>query len=498
MVLPPEHPKGIEARAKAKAEVEVQEQIAQAKVKAEIQEYIAKAKAKEKGKRGKGKQVVPLDSLQQINLNAAGLDIGAAEIWACVPEGRDEVSVRIFESYTIDLHGLADWLEACGVETVAMESTGVYWVPVYEILEERGFEVNLVNARHLKNVTGRKTDAEDAQWIQQLHTYGLLQASFQPSEQIAALRAYVRHRDNLLRYRSGHVQHMQKALHLMNLQLTNVISDITGQTGMLIMRAIVAGEHDPVKLARFRNPRCASSEDEIAKALHGHYRAEHLFALQQALELYDFYTNQIKACDEQLHQQYEAFTPQVDLAERPLPPRSRGRSGNEPDFDLRSQLYQMTGVDLTQIDGLNVLTVQQILSEIGLDMSKWPTVKHFTSWLGVAPNHQITGGKVRRRNTKKTSNRANTALRLAAQSVGRSDSALGAFYRRKRAQLGAPKAITATAHKIARIIYVMLKNKASYQDPGADYYQQQHRQRAIANLKRKAKRLGLEVVPTTT
>jgi len=281
---------------------------------------------------------------------------------------------------------------------------------------------------------------------------------------------------------------------LMNLQLSQVISDITGETGMLIIRAIVGGEHDPVQLAQFRNPRCVSSEEDIAKALQGNYRDEHLFALKQALELYDFYNQQIKACDEQLEQKYAAFEPQVDIAAQPLPPRQRKGSPNEPAFDLRTYLYQLTGVDLTRIDGLNVLTVQEILSEIGLDMSEWPTVKHFTAWLGLAPNNQITGGKVRKRDTKKTTNRANTALRLAAQAVSRSNSALGAFYRRKRAQLGPPKAITATAHKIARIIYYMLKNKEEYHDPGADYYEEQHRQRAIANLKRKAKMLGLEVV----
>lgn len=482
MVLPPEHAQVVEARAKVKREVT--EKIAK-----------AKARAKKKGKRGKGKRVVSLESLKQINLNAAGLDIGAEEIWACVPEGRDEVSVRVFQSYTVDLYGLADWLEACGVETVAMESTGVYWIPIYEILEERGFEVYLVNARHVKNVDGRKTDVLDCQWVQQLHTYGLLRASFQPAEEIAALRAYVRHRHNLIRYRSGHIQHLQKALLLMNIQLPQVISDITGETGMDIIRAIVGGEHDPVKLAQFRNPRCASSEEEIAKALQGNYRAEHLFALKQALELYDFYNQQLKACDLEIEQKYQAFKPQVDIEAQPLPPRQRKGSPNEPEFDLRTYLYQMTGVDLTRIDGLDVLTVQEILSEIGLDMSQWPTVKHFTSWLGLAPNNQITGGKVRKRDTKKTTNRANTALRIAAQSAGRSQSALGGFYRRMRTKHGSPKAITATAHKIARIVYHMLKYRDQYIDPGQDYYQQQYQDRVIKNLQRRAKELGMELVP---
>jgi transposase len=447
--------------------------------------------------RGQAQKVVKLDSLKQINLNAAGLDIGSAEIWVCVPEGRDEVSVRVFETFTVDLHALADWLEVCGVETVAMESTGVYWVPVYEILEARGFEVYLVNASHVKNVDGRKSDVIDCQWVQQLHTYGLLKASFRPDEQISALRAYVRQRENLTQYRSTHIQHMHKAIQLMNLQLKNVLSDITGQTGMQILRAIVSGERDPLKLAQFRDPRCHSSEAEIAKALTGHYRAEHAFMLQQALEQYDFYNQQIQACDVQLEQQYAAFEAQVDLESQPLPPapKRRSRSTNEPDFDLRTALYQMCGVDLTQIDGIDVLTVQTVISEVGLDLSKFKTVKHFTSWLRLAPHNDVSGGKVLKRGTKKTQNRATTAFRLAAQSLARSQSALGAFYRRIRAKHGAPVAITATAHKLARIFYHMLKHRQAYKDPGQDYYEQKYQQRVIKNLKRKAKELGFELVP---
>ena len=273
-----------------------------------------------KSKKVRPQKVVKLDSLKQINLNAAGLDIGAAEIWTCVPEGRDKVSVRVFETFTVELHRLADWLEQCGIETVAMESTGVYWIPVYEILEARGLEVYLVNARHIKNVPGKKSDVLDCQWIQQLHTYGLLKASFRPEADMVALRAYIRHRDNLIRYRSAHIQHMQKALHLMNIQLTNVITDITGQTGLQIIRAIVAGEHDPVQLAQYRDPRCRSSEVEIAKALSGHYQPEHLFALKQAVELYDFYNQQLQACDAEIEGKYVAIKPVVDLDTNPLPP----------------------------------------------------------------------------------------------------------------------------------------------------------------------------------
>ena len=265
-------------------------------------------------------EATPLENLKQLNLNAAGLDIGAAEIWGCVPEDRDEERVRQFATFTPDLQALVAWLAACRIDTVAMEATGIYWIPIYELLEEQGFEVYLVNAQHIKNVPGKKTDILDCQWIQQLHTYSLQQASFRPQEVICALRALVRHRDNLLRYRSAHIQHMQKALQLMNVQLTNVISNITGQTGLQIIRAIVAGQHDPVKLAQFRNPRCHSTEAEIAKALQGHYRLEHLFALKQALELYDFYNQQIQACDAEIEAHYNTFTPAIDLDTRPLPP----------------------------------------------------------------------------------------------------------------------------------------------------------------------------------
>jgi len=444
-------------------------------------------------------QTLPkVEALEQLNLNAAGLDIGDDEIYVAVPEGRDEVAVRVFQTFTVDLYALADWLTACGVDSVAMESTGVYWIPIYEILEARGFEVYLVNARHIKNVTGRKTDILDCQWIQQLHTYGLLQPSFRPPEAICALRALVRHRSNLIKSCTREIQHMQKALQQMNVKLTNVISDITGVTGMCIIRDIVAGERDPHNLARHRNPRCARSEEEIARALQGHYKPEHVFALKQALEAYDFFQRQMRDCDAEIEKLYAAFQPQVDVAQQPLRPRKRRRrkpEGNEPDFDLRLYLYQMAGVDLTQIDGVNALTVQQVLSETGVDMSPWPTVKHFTSWLSLCPHNKKTGGKIIKSGTQKSQNRAAAALRMAAQSLAHSKSGLGAYYRRMRARLGKPEAVTATAHKLARIIYAMLKNQTPYHDPGEDYYEERVRQRAIKNLKRKAKRLGFEVTP---
>jgi transposase len=441
-------------------------------------------------------QTKDLEALEQINLNAAGLDIGDKEIYVAVPKGRDKESVRVFKTFTADLYALADWLKACGVDTAAMESTGVYWIPVYDILEARGFEVYLVNARHIKNVPGRKTDILDCQWIQQLHTYGLLRASFRPPDEIRALRALARHREGLIRSRAREVQHMQKAMQQMNVKLTSVLSDITGVTGMLIIRDIVAGERDPKVLARHRNSGCAKTEAEIAKSLQGHFKAEHVFSLQQALEAYDFYQRQIKACDLEIEQRYQDLGSDDDAGDEPLLPAKRNsRSKNAPDFDLRRYLYRWAGVDLVAIDGLNVLTVHQILTETGVDMSPWPTVKHFSSWLGVCPHNDKTGGKVIKSRTKKTQNRAAAALRMAAQSLLRSKSALGAYHRRMRARLGGPEAVTATAHKLARIIYTMLKNQSTYVDPGERHFQEQTRQRAIKHLKRKAKDLGFALVP---
>lgn len=451
-----------------------------------------------KRRKKRQQKVVELENLEQINLNAAGLDIGDDEIYACVPPGRSEESVRCFETFTVDLHALADWLAECGVRTVAMESTGVYWIPAYEVLAERGFEVNLINARHIKNVPAKKSDVLDCQWLQKLHTYGLLRASFRPTEQMVALRAMIRHRDNLIRHRSVHVQYMHKALQQMNLKLNNVVADITGLTGLTIIEAIIAGNHDPEQLAKYRHPSCKRSEKEIAKALEGNYRSEHLFALKQAVEFYHFYNQQLQACDAEIEARYSAFKPQIDIEQEPLPPARQRRSkakGNEPNFDLRLYLYQMTGVDLTQIDGVQVLTVQTVISEIGLDMTKWPTVKHFTSWLGLCPNNQVTGGQVKRRGRLKNRNRAAQALRMAAQGLNRSQSALGGYYRRMRAKHGPEKANVAAAHKLARIFYFMLKNKTPYRDIGLELYDQKQKQRRIRSLQSQAKRLGLSLQP---
>ena len=421
------------------------------------------------------------ESLAQINMHAAGLDIGAHEIYVCVPADRVKEHVQAFRTFTPDLYALADWLATCEVQTVAMESTGVYWIPIYEILEARGFDVNLVNAQQLKNVPGKKSDLLDAQWIQQLHTYGLLQASFRPPGEICALRSLVRHRDNLLRYRTAHVQHMNKALQQMNVKLTSVISDLTGRTGQDIIRAILRGEHDPHRLAQYRNVRCHRSEEEIAKALTGNYRPEHLFALQHAVDLYDFYNEKLVECDQELERLYAMFEPIIDVDAQPLPPSKSypKTKGNALTFDARSYLYQIAGVDLTAIDGIHVGLAQKIIAEIGVDMTPWPTVKHFASWLRLCPYRDISGGKVLRTKTKKTTSPATQAFRMAAQAASRSNSALGAHYRRMRAKLGPSQAIVATAHKIARIVYCMLKTKTPYYDMGADAYDEKRRSRAI-------------------
>lgn len=450
---------------------------------------MSKAQRPEAGKKRR------VAALEQINLNAAGIDIGAEELYVAVPADRDEDSVQVFGSFTTDLYALADWLKACRIDTVAMESTGVYWVPLYDVLEERGFQVYLVNARHLKNVSGRKTDVLDCQWIQQLHTYGLLSASFRPVEEIRAVRSLVRHREMLVQYRASHIQHMQKALIQMNVRLTSVLSDISGVTGMQIIRAILAGERNPQVLAAYRNRQCAKSPQEIEKALQGTYKREHLFTLQQAVELFDFYDRQIQACDQELEALYQQFDPPAPSGNPPPAPRSGKPRKNQAHFDLTQALFQVAGVDLTQVDGLDALTVQTILSITGTDMSPWPTSKHFASWLHICPNNKITGGKVKRRGTLPTQNRAAVALRIAAQTLRRSQSALGAFFRRIRSLHGTPVAITATAHKLARIIYAMLKNRTPYHDPGAEYFEQRQRERSLNYLKRRAASLGFSLEP---
>jgi transposase len=434
--------------------------------------------------------------LQAINPNTAGIDIGAAEIYVAVPPDRDQQSVRCFASFTRDLYQLAAWLKQCHITSVAMESTGIYWIPLYEILQHQGIEVCLVNARHLKNVSGKKTDVLDCQWLQQLHSYGLLTSSFRPSEEICRLRTIARQRDLLLRYRAAHIQHMQKALHLMNLQLDNVISDITGTTGMAIIRAILAGERNTTVLARYRDPHCRCTQEDIAKSLEGSYLDEHLFELQQAVELYDVYTQKIVACDCKLQALYQHHLSLAAPDQHPAPSAKRKKhQRHDPDFDLRACLFRLCGVDLTQVHGLNAVTVQTILSETGVDMSKWSTPKHYTSWLCVSPNDKVSGGRRLTTIKKTTTNRATQAYRLAARSLHHSKSALGAYYRRVNAKHGPAMAIKMTAHKLARIVYAMLTHKVEYKDLGEHYYELQYKERNLKRLILKAALFGFQLVP---
>jgi transposase len=439
--------------------------------------------------------------LQQLNLFAAGIDIGSKSHFVAVPEGADEKPVREFECFTADLHRLVDWLMSCFVTTVVMESTGTYWIPLFEILESRGFEVKLVNARHVKNVPGRKTDVLDCQWLQQLHTYGLLSGAFRPPEQICALRAYIRHRMNQVRYCAAHIQHMQKALTQMNLLLHNVVSDITGVTGMSIIKAILAGERNTQVLAGMRDRRCKNSIETIAKSLVGNYRPEHLFSLKQAVETYEFYQTQIAKCDQEIEALLATFdskvvesTPSNPDTEDSLPSKT---NSSTPVFNLKDELYRVAGVDLTNIDGIDSTTALKIISETGVDMDRWKSEKHFASWLGLSPGSKVTGGKNLSGKTKPVVNRAAAALRMAASTLYRSNCALGAYYRRMKARLGAPKAITATAHKLARLIYSMLKHGKEYTDLGQDYYEQQYKSRAVKNLKTRARQLGFDLIETT-
>jgi len=445
------------------------------------------------------KPVAEVDALTLLNPNAAGIDIGLDEMWVSVRADRDAQPVRRFGMNTPDLIAVAEWLKACGVETAAMESTGVYWIPLYEILEERRFKVYLVNARHAKNLPGRKKDETDAQWLRRLHTFGLLNNSFRPEGEMCAVRAYMRHRADLIEHRAAHIQHMQKALHQMNVRLSPTVKDITGVTGMAIIRTILAGERDPLTLARLRDPRCAQPESEFVKALTGNYRDEHVFALKQAVALYDAYTQQILECDQELERKFSALKPVHD---EDLPPldttdKRNTHSKNAPAYDGRSLLYQLLGVDLVAVDGLNEVTVQIIISEIGTDMSRWQDEKHFCSWLGLAPHNDISGGKVLRSRTLKTHNRAGQAFRLAAQAVSKTNTAYGAYFRRMRAMHGPMKAIVATAHKIARAVYFMLRDRTPFHDTSAEEYTQREREREIARLQKKATKLGFTLAPAS-
>jgi transposase len=436
--------------------------------------------------------------LKPVNVGAAAIDIGSTMHMAAVDPACADPPVRAFGTFTQDLHELADWFKMCGVTSVAMESTGVYWIPAYEILEQHGFEVILVNARYAKNVPGRKTDVSDAAWLCQLHSYGLLRGSFRPDAEIATLRAYLRQRERLVEYAAAHIQHMQKALMEMNLQLHHVVSDITGATGMRIIRAIVAGERNPDVLATYRDVRCHASIETIRAALVGNDRDEHVFALTQSLELYDTYQAKMLDCDRKLESLITALT---NKAAKPVGklfgPRVKTKQVNTPSFDVRAALYGVLGVDLTEIHGLGPSLALKLIGECGTDLRAWPSAKHFTSWLCLAPGNKISGGKVLSSRTRRSSSRAAALLRLAATSIGRSDTALGAFYRRLSSRVGKAKAVTATARKIAVHFYHTLRHGMTYRDPGADHYEEQYRSRVLANLKRRAKSFGfvLQAVP---
>jgi len=438
--------------------------------------------------------------LEHINLLAAGIDIGATSHFVAVPEGVSEITVREFRTFTSDLYALADWLRQCGIQTIAMESTGVYWIPVFEILEEKGFEVKLVDARQVKNVSGRKTDVLDCQWIQQLHTYGLLNGAFRPTDQICELRSYIRQRSMLIQSASRYIQQMQKALMQMNVQLHHVIADITGDTGMKIIRAIDKGERDPSILAKHRDSRCKTSIDDIKAALTGNYRAEHLFALKQSLELYDYFQEKIQACDDEIAKTMAKFSTNSNVCDTPveqLNPSKKKASKNSPSFNLGAELHRLTGVDLLAVPGINHVSALQIIGEIGLDMTQWKNAKQFASWLGLCPGNKVSGGKRLSGKTKPSNNRAAATLRMAAFTLYRSQTSLGAYLRRLKSQKGPMKAITATAHKLAKIIYNMLRDGVEYKEAGQTYYDEQYRGRVLRNLRKKAAEFGFNLVEST-
>ena len=438
--------------------------------------------------------------LEVVHPHAAGIDVGNSAHYVAVRPDRDSQPVRRFECFTADLHRLADWLHSCGVKTVALQSTGVYWIPLYDILEERGFEVYLVNAKHTKNLPGRKSDVQESQWLLKLHTYGLLNNSFQPASKIRTLRTYWRQRLQHVAGAGTCVQRMQKALTQMNIQLANVISDLTGVTGQMIVRAIIAGERDPWKLAQLSHPRIQASHAEIAKSLEGTWRPELIFLLQQEFEMYNTYQRRMAECDEQLQKHLAGFADTVaPPAKENLPPKKKKKQNkNNPHFHLADELQRITGVDLTRIDGVDVIVAQTVISEVGLDMSRWKTEAHFASWLGLCPDNRISGDKVLARGTRHVLNRAATALRLGASTLLKSQTYLGAQYRRLRSRLGAPKAITAMAHRLARLVYRMLKYGQQYVDKGAEYYEQRNRLQQIEFLRKKAAQLGLQVAPAST
>lgn len=455
--------------------------------------------------RHKGKKKIPsvsktTPSLPVLQPHAAGIDIGAREIYVAVPPDSEPRPVRAFDTFTDDLHALRDWLKACGVTSIAMESTGVYWIPLFQILETAGIEVCLVNARHCKNLPGRKTDVQDCQWLQYLHSVGLLRGSFRPPETVCAVRSLLRHRDGLVRAAATCVHRLHKALTQMNVQLQHVIADITGVTGLAILEALLSGERDPVTLAKLKDGRIRANTDTIAKSLHGDWRAEHLFTLRQTLETWKHYQAQITACDEEIARLLARFTAKVDVAAHPLPPRTsthKSPQKNEPRFEARAELYRTCGVDLTQVPGLQSGTALVLLAELGPDFAeRFPTAKHFGSWLGLCPDNRITGGKIMSSATRDVKSRAATALRLAAQGLNKAQNYFGDLYRRWKARLGTPKAITAMAHKLARILWHLFKYREAFNPEVFRKEEAKMQRKRLARLHNTATALGLKLVPT--
>jgi len=449
-------------------------------------------------KKRRDKKIKKVEVLHIIKENAAGIDIGATEIYIAVPGDRDSQSVRHFDTFTSDLHAASKWMKACGIDSIAMESTGVYWIPVFQILESYGFEVVLVNARHVKNVPGRKTDVQDCQWLQYLHSVGLLRGSYRPPQEICAVRSLLRHRDGLVSTGASHILHMQKSLTQMNLQIHNVISDITGVTGLAIMDAILSGERDPQKLAALKNGRIKATADTIAKSLEGDYLPEHVFTLKQSLQVYRHCQKLVTECDLEIETYLKNIDSRIDIEKNPPPPAtstSRKGQGNEPNFDLRTQMYRLIGTDLTQIEGISAVTAHVFFAEVGCDVSKFPTVGNFTSWLNLCPGNKISGGKILSSHTLPGKNRLARALQMSAMSLWRSESYLGNYYRRKRARDGAPSAITNTAHKLARIIYHLVKTGKQFDESVFNAQEEAHQKRALGNLKNRAKSMGFQLVP---
>lgn len=444
-----------------------------------------------------GKTRSRVASLPVIEPNAAGVDIGATQIFVAVPPDRDAEPIRSFDTFTAELERMADWLQQCQIRTVAMESTGVYWIPLFQILEKRQIEVRLVNARHVKNVPGRKTDVEDCQWIQHLHAVGLLRGSFRPDDEICAIRSLWRHRESLIQLATVHLQHMQKALDQMNVQVHHVISDLAGATGLAIVEAILAGERDPRTLAQLRDWRIRASEETIMKSLVGDYREEHLFTLGQSLKSYRHYQELIQQLDIQVKEMVQRLPSKVDPNEKPLPKEKNPRKTpwrNEPP-QLRDDLYRAFGVDLTQVPGINTLTAQMLLTEVGPDFSRFPTAAAFCSWLRLCPDPKISGGKILSTKTRPTKNRAALALRMAAQGLHRSQTFLGEYFRRMKARLGTPKAMTAAAHKLARIVYHMVTTRREYDTTVFRDQERRSQARKAVKLQIQAKELGYELVP---